>query len=265
LRSDPEQNDEPVIGRATNQGAQLIVVTGLKAEARIAAAGGVTVFPCGGNVGLQAQGIRQAVFSGAAAIVSFGIAGGLAPHLQTGDWVVANGVVSGDRYIETDSVWSNRLAQRLSAVALGDIATVAVPALDPMKKRRLHLETGAVAVDMESFQAAALARELGVPFAAVRVVADPAHRTIPFAARLALQSNGAVAIAPILHSLLRKPSQLPALFRVASDAIIAFGALYAGRQELGPRFALALHPTALTNEPVNSAELDRQRVEPLPA
>ena len=148
---------------------------------------------------------------------------------------------------------------------MGDIATVAVPVLDPMKKHRLHRDTGAIAVDMESFQAAALAEELGVPFAAVRVVADPAHREIPSAARLALQSDGAVAIAPILRSLLRKPSQFPALFRVASDAIIAFSALRAGRQELGPHFASALHPTALANAPVNSAERDRQRVQPLPA
>ena len=243
----------------------MIVVTGLKAEARIAAASGVTVFACGGNVGRQAQGIRKAVFSGAAAIVSFGIAGGLNPHLATGDWVVANGVMSGDRYIETDTAWSHRLAQRLYAAAMGDIATVAVPVLDPMKKHRLHRDTGAIAVDMESFQAAALAEELGVPFAAVRVVADPAYREVPSAARLALQSDGAVAIAPILRSLLRKPGQFPALFRVASDAIIAFSALRAGRQELGAHFASALHPTALANAPVNSAERDRQRVEPLPA
>ena len=64
----------------------MVVVTGLKAEARIAAASGVTVFACGGKVGLQAQAIKDAVFSGAAAIVSFGIAGGLNSHLTVGDW-----------------------------------------------------------------------------------------------------------------------------------------------------------------------------------
>jgi hypothetical protein len=48
--------------------------------------------------------------------------------------------------------------------------------------------------------------------------------------------------------LLEKPSQIPALFRVASDAIVAFNALYAGRHELGPHFASALYPTTSTNE-----------------
>jgi hypothetical protein len=232
----------------------LIVVTGLKAEARIAAASGVSVFACGGNVGLQAHAIKRAVHSGAAAIVSFGIAGALNSHLTAGDWVVATGVTSGDRSIETDIEWSSRLAQRLPGAALGDIATVADPVLHPRNKRRLHLDTGAIAVDMESFQAAALAEELGVPFA-----------EMPPAVQLGLRPDGTVAIAAVLHSLLRKPSQLPSLFRVSSDAMIAFRALLRGRRELGPHFASVLRPMVLANEPVDSAESDRQRAEPLPA
>jgi hopanoid-associated phosphorylase len=243
----------------------LIVVTGLKAEARIAAASDVKVFACGGNVGLQAHAIKKAVSSGAAAIVSFGIAGALHSHLTTGDWVVATGVMSGDRSIETDVEWSSRLAQRLPGAELGAIATVADPVLLPRNKRRLHLDTGAIAVDMESFQAAALAEELGVPFAAVRVIADPMHREIPPAARLGLRPDGTVAIAAILHSLLKKPSQLPLLFRVSGDAMIAFRALFRGRRALGPHFASASRPTVSANKPVNSAEPNRRSVEPQPA
>jgi len=243
----------------------LIVVTGLKAEARIAAASGVRVFACGGNVGLQAHAIKKAVFSGAAAIVSFGIAGALNAHLTAGNWVVATDVMSGDRSIETDIEWSSRLAQRLPGAELGAIATVASPVLHPRNKRRLHLDTGAIAVDMESFQAAALAKELGVPFAAVRVIADPMHREIPPAARLGLRPDGTVAIAAVLHSLLTQPSQLPSLIRVSSDALIAFRALFRGRRELGPRFASVLQPTDLANNPVDFAEPNRQPAEPLPA
>jgi hopanoid-associated phosphorylase len=243
----------------------LIVVTGLKAEARIAAASGVRVFACGGNVGLQARAIKRAVFSGAPAIVSFGIAGALNSHLTAGDWVVATEAMSGDRSIETDIEWSSRLAQRLPGAELGAIATVADPVLLPRNKRRLHQDTGAIAVDMESFQAAALAEELGVPFAAVRVIADPMHREIPPAARLGLRPDGTIAIAAVLYSLLEKPSQLPSLLRVSSDAMIAFRALFRGRRELGPHFASVLHPTILANEPAASAEPDRRRAEPLPA
>ena len=243
----------------------MIVVTGLKAEARIAAASGVRVFACGGNVRLQAHAIKKAVFSGAAAIVSFGIAGALNSHLTAGDWIIATEAMSGDRSIETDIEWSSRLAQRLPGAELGAIATVADPVLLPRNKRRLHLDTGAIAVDMESFQAAALAEELGVPFAAVRVIADPMHREIPPAARLGLQPDGTIAVAAVLQSLLSKPSQILSLLRVSGDAMIAFRALFRGRRELGPQFASVSYPSILANEPMASAKPDRQRAEPLPA
>jgi adenosylhomocysteine nucleosidase len=242
----------------------LIVVTGLKAEARIAETSGVTVFACGGKVGLQAQAIRHAVRSGAAGIVSFGIAGGLEPHLTAGDWVIATGVVSGGRAIKTDIEWSHRLAERIPGAELGDIATVVEPVSGPTHKRRLRLGTGAMAVDMESFHAAALAQELGVPFAAARVIADPMHREIPSAARSGLRSDGTVAFARVLRSLLSKPTQLPSMLRVTRDAAIAFQALLRGRAELGPHFASISCPTVVANAPANS-EPDWRPARPVPA
>jgi hopanoid-associated phosphorylase len=240
----------------------MIVVTGLKAEAKIAAASGVNVFACGGNVGLHAQAIKQAALSGAAAIVSFGIAGGLHPRLTAGDWVIATGVTSGDRSIETDVEWMSRLARRLPGAELGSIASVSDAVFDPGHKSRLHRDTGAMAVDMESFQAAELAEELSVPFAAVRVVADPTHREIPPAARLGLNLDGTVAFGAVLRSLLGKPSQLPSLVRISYDAVIAFRALIRGREALGAHYAF--HPTVLANAHVTPAAPDR-RAEPLSA
>jgi adenosylhomocysteine nucleosidase len=264
LHPGSKQNVETTVGRATGLGAFLIVVTGLEAEARIAATSGVTVFACGGKVGLQAHAIRRAVRSGAAGIVSFGIAGGLDPRLTAGDWVIATGVASGDRSIKTDIEWSHRLAQRIPGAELGDIATVVDPVWDPKHKRRLRLGTGAMAVDMESFHAAALAQELGVPFAAARVIADPVHREVPAAARLGLRTDGSVAVAPVLRSLLSNPTQLPSLLRVTRDAAIAFQALLRGRPELGPHFASASCPTVAANGPANS-ESDWEQARPLPA
>ncbi len=243
----------------------MIVITGLKAEAKIAAAPGLKVFACGGNVRLRANAIRKAVFAGAPAIVSFGIAGGLNSRLIPGDWVVATGVIAGDRHIETDLEWSNRLAQRIPAAESAPILSVEDAVLHPDHKHRLHLETGAAAVDMESFQAAALAAELGVPFAAVRVIADSAHCEIPPAARLGLRPDGTVAIGAILGSLLRKPSQLPQLLRVSGDAMVAFRALLRGRERLGPYFASSHCPTVLASAALDVSEPDRQRSQPIPA
>ncbi len=242
----------------------MIVITGMQAEAKIAWAPGVKVFACGGDVESRAQAIRRAVAAGAPAIASFGIAGGLGSHLKPGDWVVAGGVISGGRRIATDVEWSTRLAGRVIGAELADIASVRDPVLHPLHKRRLQAETGAAVVDMESFQAALLAAELGVPFAAVRVVADPFDRELPPAAKLGLQPDGTVAIDAVIRSLLRHPLQAPALARVTVDAWIAFRALLRGRDRLGPHFGSAMCPTVYDASIAIATRLSA-RAEPLPA
>jgi adenosylhomocysteine nucleosidase len=115
----------------------------------------------------------------------------------------------------------------------------------PHQKRHLQARTGACGVDMESFQAAALAEELGVPFAAVRVVADPVERELPPAVHSGLQTDGSVALASVFESLAREPGQMLSLARVTLDAYVAFRALLSGREKLGPRFASLACPTVV--------------------
>src|SRR5579863_4268633 len=172
----------------------------MRAEAKIASAPGVRVFACGGNVGLRAAAIRHAVFSGAPAIVSFGIAGGLLAHMRPGHWIVATAVCAGERRIDADAAWTARLAERLPLAEVGVIVSVPAPVRRPHQKRHLQARTGACAVDMESFQAAALAQELGVPFAAVRVVADPLERELPPAVHTGLQTDGSLALSSVVDS-----------------------------------------------------------------
>ena len=68
----------------------VVAVTCLAIEARIAAGAGVSVI-CGHASQLVAE-LEAAIRSGASGIISFGIAGGLAPDLAAGDWVVGSGV-----------------------------------------------------------------------------------------------------------------------------------------------------------------------------
>ena len=66
-------------------------------------------------------------------------------------------------------------------------------------KPRCDLETGAVAVDMESHIAAAYAAEAGLPFAALRVVSDPAGRALPALAMAAIKPNGDIDLRKVLR------------------------------------------------------------------
>jgi adenosylhomocysteine nucleosidase len=100
----------------------------------------------------------------------------------------------------------------------------------PAEKRALHSKTGAHAADMESHIAARIAAAHKLPFAAFRVVADPADRQLPHAALVAIKPDGSIALGAILGSLVRDPRQVTQLMRTANDARLAFAALFRGRK-----------------------------------
>ena len=84
-------------------------------------------------------------------------------------------------------------------------------------KAALHLETGAIAVDMESHIAAAYAAEAGLPFAALRVVSDPAGRALPALAMAAIKPNGDIDLRKVLRGVARNPLSLRALVSTGLD------------------------------------------------
>jgi hopanoid-associated phosphorylase len=212
-------------------GTPVIAVTGLKTEARIAAGPRVRTVSGGCNAFGLAHNLEAAVSQKAAAIISFGIAGGLAPGLKPGTRLVARAVVAecGTRYYG-DPVWSGRLSEALGGAPVADIAGVDAPVAGRAEKRALHLKTGALAVDTESHIAAKIAAAYKLPFAAFRVVADPAHRQLPHAALVAIKPNGSLALGAIAQSLWQDPRQISQLFHIARDARAAFTSLFCGRQ-----------------------------------
>ena len=209
----------------------IIAVTCLSFEARVAAGPGIDVL-CG-SAQRYVDKLESAVRAGGSGIISIGIAGGLAPGLAPGDWVVASGVVTNDSRIATDNRWSRRLLSALPDAAYADISGVDAPVVGQADKRALHQSAGTVAVDMESHIAAKIAAAHGIPFAACRVIIDPAERTLPPAALVGLHADGTPNVFAVVRSLIRQPRQMLALLRVVADARAARAALFQGRQKLG--------------------------------
>ena len=203
--------------------AFILSVSGLAREAAIAAGPGIRTLAAGGQH-LPAL-IETAIAEGAAGILSFGIAGGLDPTLPPGMAILATAVVAGGEHWAADAAWRDRLRARLPGAILGDLAGVDRPAMSRADKYALASATGALAVDMESHIAARLAAAHGLPFAALRVICDPAGRAIPPAAVAGMREDGGTDLGAILGALLRSPGQLPAMMRLAGDARIAFGVL----------------------------------------
>jgi adenosylhomocysteine nucleosidase len=215
----------------TSMSGGIVAVTSLALEARIAVGPGVSVI-CSQGERLAAA-LESAVARGACGIISFGIAGGLAPGLATGDWITATAVITGQRLFPTDHTWTRSLLERLPQAVQADILGMDNLAPDPERKQLLHAQTGAVAVDMESHIAATIAAAHQIPFAAARVIIDPADKPLPPAALVGLRSDGTADAIAVFRSVLQQPSQLPALVRTALDAGIARAALRRGRRMLG--------------------------------
>jgi len=214
----------------SNKGG-VVAVTCLALEARIAQGPGVSVL-CIQTPGLR-QALQAAIAQGASGIISFGIAGGLAPDLVAGDWVVASGVWSGKKVIATDRAWSQRLLEILPSAAHAEVVgwDTLVPSIE--QKSDLYDTTGAVAVDMESHIAGQVAAEHHIPFAACRVIIDAANRALPPAATLGLSLDGTPDVPAVLRSVWQYPGQIPSLVRTAFDYRVAEQALRRGRRNLG--------------------------------
>jgi adenosylhomocysteine nucleosidase len=212
----------------------VIALVGLAFEARIAAGPGVLVV-CRGRE--TSDLLRLAIGAGCRSIISFGVAGGLAPDLIPGDCIVASAIIDYPAVRATDPLWSRRLADMIPDARHGPIMGVNSVVSNPADKCKLHAVTRAVAVDMESHLVARLADAHGLAFAAVRVIIDPAHRAVPPAALLAMAPGGSADVSAMLWEILARPSQVSPLMRLVADAIAARAALVRLRRTLGPSFS----------------------------
>ncbi len=154
-------------------------------------------------------------------VVSFGVAGGLDPALKSGDVVVATEVLDGDtRWLAGLSLSDELIASialRRRRVVRGGLAGVEQMVAGRACKAALRLETGAAAVDMESHIAAAYAAEAALPFAALRVISDPASRALPALARSAIKPNGDIDLRKVLRGVARNPLTLRSLVSTGID------------------------------------------------
>ena len=210
----------------------ILAVTGLQREQRIVAGPGVEAIAGGGD-GKRLETLLEARIAGTHGIISIGIAGGLAPGLRVGDWVVADTILADGEPLPTDASWTERLVARLPEAVKGSLLGVGAIVADTEQKADLHRTTGALAVDMESHVVARTARRHRLAFAAARVVCDPAHRALPPAARVGMKPDGRMDLPAVLRSLLAQPSQLSALIVTGWEAERSFSALLRGHRRLG--------------------------------
>jgi hopanoid-associated phosphorylase len=168
--------------------------------------------------------------AGASALMTFGMAGGLDPALESGSVMIPCELLSTDgaRYAASRA-WRERVAAALRpvrAITEGNLLSSARAIETPADKAALFRNTGAAAVDMESAVVAAIAAKHKLPMIAVRVIVDTAADTLPRAVVAASQA-GRIRFARLIGGLILRPQELVSLIRLAQRYRIAMRSLHA--------------------------------------
>lgn len=162
----------------------------------------------------RAQATARALLdAGAGGLLVWGIAGGLEAELRPGTLLLPRRVIdaAGDAF-PSEPRWREHLARHIPEGMKADdrpVVTVSHPVSGRDAKTALARQSGAVAVDLETAAVARLARERGVPFAAVRAIADPLELALPGVLRRA-RSGRFLALEVALRSIVR-PRDWPRL------------------------------------------------------
>jgi adenosylhomocysteine nucleosidase len=173
----------------------------------------------------------------AAAIVSTGFCGALAPELEIADLVSATSIETEDRGYAT-RMWDRPPGPSVHGVAPprgqagrpvphaarhfdGAIRSIPYVARTAEQKRNLAV-TGAIAVEMEAAGIAARAESHGLPLYCIRAVTDLAGETLANDFNKALRLDGQFDTILILKGALRHPmARLPELFRLRKRCVRA--------------------------------------------
>ena len=207
--------------------------------------------PGGGVIQLSGTGAQRAeqaanhlLKHGAAALLSWGTAGGLAPNVPPGSLVIPSVVIGADQSsYPTHPAWHERLFHRLKGCVdlyQGTLTESTTVLKSSTEKRILFERTGAIAVDMESCSVAGVAQKACVPFMAIRAISDSADMTVPQVSLDAVDEFGQINVRRLIKGLSKHPLDLFPMIRLgrnfrSAQATLARVAHLAGSNFLVPQ------------------------------
>jgi adenosylhomocysteine nucleosidase len=157
------------------------------------------------------------VKQGVSQLISWGCAAALADNVEPGTLVFAEQCIGADKStVETDKQWLKH-AMGLLAKQLpisGIIAESNQIIVTGKDKLELGVATNAIALDMESAAIARVAKANGLPFLAIRAIADPQSMNLPKAIGYAVNQQGEVALGKLAFFVLLHPAEIPGLVKL---------------------------------------------------
>ncbi len=171
-----------------------------------------------------------------AIVGNIGVSGGLAPELAPGTVILGDRILTAEKNntIYQDSYTPNsRLLEILESVLRenrlpyrrGALLCTQQPLDSITDKSAAYLETGALAVDMESAGAAEAAGQALSPFFCIRVICDSAERKLERQLLAGVDSRGDNRPIRLIVPLFKRPSLLIPLLHMARDFTLALAGM----------------------------------------
>jgi adenosylhomocysteine nucleosidase len=155
-------------------------------------------------------------------VISAGFAGGLDRRVRRGDIVMADALVNGDgRRLAIDLKLDPAVTAASKGLHIGACATCDKILYRPADKAALGKQSGALAVDMESWAVGEVCRQAKTRFLGVRIISDAVDDELPADVEaLARQNTGAARIGAAVGSIFRRPSSIKDMLKLKEDALV---------------------------------------------
>jgi adenosylhomocysteine nucleosidase len=228
------------VSRGARETSRALCVCGLAAEAKIARAAGFPVVIKAGDRD-RAAALIAATAAKTDCLVSFGIAGGLAPQLVAGTVVVSGEVVSERCRWVVEPQYRQRVTEFARSIGAVEGLVFGAGSIlaTQIEKERAWATTRALAADLESEIVARTGAALGIPFIVLRAIADSARRDLPPASLIPLRTDGKPRVSRVFAAVLRRPSQLAGMIGLAQETRMAMSALIGPARALRGRLGTA--------------------------
>ena len=163
---------------------------------------------------------RKILDFGANSLLVIGTCGALSPLLKPGDIVLPETVMTDSQVtMLPTSSWHQSAYTLLSGLAIPihtqSLLSIGRVLSRSVEKNQIYLDTGAVAVDMESAAIMKVALSKQVPVLILRTVIDPSDFSIPDFVLKNSDAFGDTHTYPLLKSCIVNPLRLGTLFRLA--------------------------------------------------
>lgn len=153
------------------------------------------------------------------ALISWGVAGALDATLESGDLIIADSIISGNKNNQTTAKWQKELLAlftgKVQKALNADIYSSSEVCATIKDKKTLFEKTKAIAVDMESAAIVETAMNNNLDFMVIRSIADKADMAIPEAVLNYTDNLGNPEVLKFIGSCLSNPTQIKELLTLA--------------------------------------------------